>query len=159
MPEHPPSTRLTEQSDGADTVSFESVLAFGLPSLCFDRDEPAVFREGRTDKGCLVLGASSVRESEGYSMTRLIRHEHFAGCTDWWGGAKRTGRKEGERAWKVSVETIKERGYNLDIKNPHTDVEDYGDPETLLAELTKAEAKVTALQDQLKNVLAEALLR
>ncbi len=35
MPEHPPSTRLTEQSDGADTVSFESVLAFGCELFRF----------------------------------------------------------------------------------------------------------------------------
>ena len=32
------------------------------------------------------------------------------------GGAKR---KENEQAWKVSIEDIKARGYNLDIKNPN----------------------------------------
>ena len=94
-----------------------------------------------------------------YSMTRPIRLEHLDGCAAWWGGADRKGRVECERAWKVSAEDIKERGYNLDIKNPHSEGEEFGDPEALLAELNSAEANVTAVRDQLKEVLAEALLR
>ena len=42
----------------------------------------------------------------------------------------------------MSVEEIKARGYNLDIKNPHTVGEDHGDPEALLEQLTSAEAEV-----------------
>ncbi len=53
-------------------------------------------------------------------------------------GADRKGRKPNERAWKVSAEEIKERNYNLDIKNPHTEDEDHGDPEELLAEQRRA---------------------
>ena len=94
-----------------------------------------------------------------YSMTRPIRLEHLAACAAWWGGAKRTGREESDRAWKVGAEEIKARGYNLDIKNPHTEGEEYGDPEMLLAELESAEADVTAVRERLKVVLAEALLR
>ena len=130
---------------------FRPYASIGTNLLFFEKGEPTKdiwFWEHQVPEG-----------QKAYSMTRPIRHEHFAGCTDWWGGAKRIGREEGERAWKVGVEVIRERGYNLDIKNPHTDVENYGDPETLLAELTRVETKVTALRDQLKNVLAEALLR
>ena len=54
---------------------------------------------------------------------------------------------------------MKARGYNLDIKNPHSAGEEHGDPETLLAELDAAEAEVTAVRGQLKEVLAHALLR
>ena len=68
-------------------------------------------------------------------------------------------REECDRAWKVSAEEIKDRGYNLDIKNPHTAGEDLGDPEALLEELTSAEAEVASVRDELKGVLAEALLR
>jgi type I restriction enzyme M protein len=92
-------------------------------------------------------------------MTRPIRLEHLADCAAWWGGPNREGRAENERAWKVSAEDIKARGYNLDIKNPHTVAEDHGDPETLLEDLTAAEAEVAALRDQLKLILSEALLR
>ena len=34
---------------------------------------------------------------------------------------------------------MKARGYNLDIKNPHTVADDHGDPEELLAKLDEAE--------------------
>lgn len=94
-----------------------------------------------------------------YSMTRPIRLEHLADCVAWWGGAKRKGRKATERAWKVSADEIQSRGYNLDIKNPHTVEEDHGDPAVLLAELDRAEAEVVAVREQLKAILTEALLR
>lgn len=35
----------------------------------------------------------------------------------------------------------------------------HGDPETLLEDLTNAEAEVAALRDQLKAILSEALAR
>ena len=94
-----------------------------------------------------------------YSMTRPIRLEHLDDCAAWWGGPRREGRAESERAWKVSAEEVKARGYNLDIKNPHTVAEDHGDPETLAEELTNADAEVAALRDQLKAILSEALVR
>ena len=92
-------------------------------------------------------------------MTRPIRLEHLQGCIDWWGGSDRGGREETERAWKVTADEVKARGYNLDIKNPHTLDDDHGDPEEVLKELTAAETEASALRDQLKAILAEALLR
>lgn len=94
-----------------------------------------------------------------YSMTKPIRLEHLNDCAAWWGGVAREGRVEGPQAWKVTAEEIKARGYNLDVKNPHTVAEDHGDPETLLADLTAAEAETAALRDQLKAILTEALAR
>lgn len=92
-------------------------------------------------------------------MTKPIRLEHFQSCIDWWGGKERKGRKETTQAWKVSAEEVKARTYNLDIKNPHTIADDHGDPETLLTELTIAEAETASLRDRLKAILAEALAR
>jgi len=94
-----------------------------------------------------------------YSMTRPIKVEHLQGCVDWWGGASREGRVETPQAWKVTAEEVKARGYNLDIKNPHTEADDHGDPETLLAELDASEDETARLRDQLKAILAEALAR
>jgi type I restriction enzyme M protein len=94
-----------------------------------------------------------------YSMTKPIRVEHLQDCVAWWGGAKRKDREEGPRAWKVGIDDIKARGYNLDSKNPHTVEDDHGDPETLLADLDAAEREAASLREQLKGVLAEALLR
>src|ERR1035437_7606613 len=94
-----------------------------------------------------------------YSMTKPIRFEHLQGCIDWWGGAKRKGREETPQAWRVTAEEVKARGYNLDIKNPHTVADDHGDPTELLERLTAAEAETARLRDQLKSILAEALSR
>jgi type I restriction enzyme M protein len=57
------------------------------------------------------------------------------------------------------VDDVKARGYNLDFKNPHTAPDDHGDPAELLARLDEAEDRAAALRDQLKAILAEALLR
>ena len=94
-----------------------------------------------------------------YSMTKPIRIEHLHPCVDWWGGAQRKGRNQSEVAWCVTAEEVKQRGYNLDFKNPHTVADDHGDPEELLASLDQAEAETAKLRDQLKTILAEALLR
>ena len=64
-----------------------------------------------------------------------------------------------EQAWKVDIEEIKARNYNLDFKNPHTVADDHGDPAELLAKLEQDEQKAAVLRDQLKVILAEALLR
>src|SRR5215813_5775121 len=81
-----------------------------------------------------------------YSMTKPIRLEHLQGCIDWWGGNARTDRKETSQAWKVSAEDVKTRGYNLDIKNPHTIADDHGDPEELLEQLNAAEQQTARLR-------------
>jgi len=92
-------------------------------------------------------------------MTKPIRFEHLQGCIDWWGGKERKGREETPQAWRVTAEEVEARGYNLDIKNPHTVADDHGDPETLLEDLNTAETETGKLRDQLRAILAEALAR
>jgi type I restriction enzyme M protein len=92
-------------------------------------------------------------------MTKPMRVEHLDGCVDWWGGAEREGRKETPQAWRVTADEVKARSYNLDIKNPHAEEDDHGDPEHLLAALNAAEAETARLRAQLKAILTEALER
>ena len=130
---------------------FRPYASIGTNLLFFEKGTPTQdiwFWEHRVPEG-----------QKAYSMTRPIRLEHLDDCAAWWGGPRREGRVETERAWKVSAEEVKARGYNLDIKNPPTVAEDHGDPETLAEELTNADAEVAALRDQLKATLAEALAR
>ena len=54
-----------------------------------------------------------------HSMTEPIRLEHLSECAAWWGGPEGGGREEGDRALKVTIYDVRERGFNLDIKNPH----------------------------------------
>ncbi len=130
---------------------FRPYASIGTNLLFFEKGEPTRevwCYEHRVPEG-----------QKGYSMTKPIRVEHLQGCVDWWGGAERKGRQQTEQAWRVGIEEIKARNYNLDFKNPHTVAADHGDPEALLAELDEAERQAAALREQLKGMLAEALLR
>ena len=130
---------------------FKPYASIGTNLLFFEKGEPTRdiwFYEHRVPEG-----------QKAYSMTKPIRLEHLQPCADWWGGADRKGRVETDVAWRVSVEDVKARGYNLDIKNPHVVDPGHGDPEELLRALNAAEAETERLRDQLKAILAEALER
>jgi type I restriction enzyme M protein len=96
-----------------------------------------------------------------YSKTRPMRVEEFAGLEAWWGDEADgfTARVGSEQAWKVGVDAIRERGWNLDIKNPHQGEQLSHDPEALLAEYRQLQAEIAELQGQLKAALAGALGR
>ena len=87
-------------------------------------------------------------------MTKPIRFEYLKDCIDWW-----DKREENAVAWKVTIDEVKARNYNLDFKNPHVVADDHGDPEELLAKLEESEKQTAVLCDQLKAILEEALLR
>ena len=130
---------------------FKPYAGIGTNLLFFEKGQPTQdvwFYEHQVPEG-----------QKAYSMTRPIKVEHFQGCVDWWGGAEREGRQATEQAWKVGLDEIKARNFNLDFKNPHTVDVDHGDPEELLALLEASEAKTASLRDRLKGILAEALLR
>ena len=60
-------------------------------------------------------------DRKNYSKTRPIAIEEFDLEKAWW-----DEREENQYAWRVSIEEIKERNYNLDIKNPHEEDNDLG---------------------------------
>jgi type I restriction enzyme M protein len=130
---------------------FKPYASIGTNLLFFEKGQPTKetwYYEHRVPEG-----------QKAYSMTKPIKREHLEPCVKWWGGSKRKGRKETEVAWQVSGETVKARGYNLDIKNPHTVADDHGDPQLLLEELNEAERQIANLREQLKTVLDDALIR
>jgi type I restriction enzyme M protein len=117
------------------------------------------FEKGETTREIWFYEHRVVEGQKAYSMTKPIRVQYLKPCIDWWGGVAREGRIETDVAWHVTADEVKARGYNLDFKNPHTVADDHGDPEELLAKLDEAEKQTVALRDQLKAILAEALLR
>ena len=94
-----------------------------------------------------------------YNKTKPMKFEEFHTEIDWWGKEKDgfKTRKETEQAWKVSIEDIIARNYNLDIKNPHVSEQVVHDPEELLADYAKQQTDIQKLRDQLKGILSEAL--
>jgi len=84
-----------------------------------------------------------------YSKTKPIQLAEFDGLKKWW-----NKRKVNEQAWTVDIKTIKENGYNLDIKNPHRpEAEKQYSSGELLDLLKKSFAKGDDLLEQLRKEL------
>jgi type I restriction enzyme M protein len=96
-----------------------------------------------------------------YSKTRPMRIEEFAVEEAWWGSETDgfAARVENEFAWKVSLDELKARNWNLDCKNPHVGEQISHDPDQLLRDYAQLQGEISELRDQLKAVLAEALER
>jgi len=99
-----------------------------------------------------------------FNKTKPMKLDDFSACLDWWGDgrsmtekAARLGRQETDQAWKVSIDEIIERDYNLDIKNPHVAEVINHNPEELLSSYANQQANIQNLRDQLKSILASAL--
>ena len=99
------------------------------------------FEKGEPTKDIWFWEHRVPESQKAYSMTKPIRFEHLQDCIDWWGGANRNGREEGRMAWKVTSEEVKARGYNLDIKNPHSGGRRSWRPEALMADLPRPKLK------------------
>ncbi|WP_332397051.1 type I restriction-modification system subunit M [Vibrio metschnikovii] len=94
-----------------------------------------------------------------YSKTKPMKFEEFQQEIDWWGNEADgfASRIETKQAWKVSIEDIIERNFNLDIKNPYQDEVVSHDPEELLANYQQQQQDIKALRDQLKGILGDSL--
>jgi len=94
-----------------------------------------------------------------YNKTKPMKFEEFQTEIDWWGDETDgfSKRVETEQAWKVSIDTIIERNFNLDIKNPYVGEIISHDPEELLSDYSKQQADIQVLRDQLKGILSAAL--
>ena len=87
-----------------------------------------------------------------YSRSKPLTIAEFDLEKKWWNKRKQT-----EHAWKVSVQEIEDRNYNLDIKNPHVADVENGDPDELMKEYEEISRQLMATRDQLKKELMQAL--
>lgn len=85
--------------------------------------------------------------AKAYNKTRPIRIEEFNPIKDWW-----NKREESEVAWKVPMQTIIDRNYDLDIKNPNKKVEEVVyDRKAIIENLEKSFQASMQLLNELKN--------
>lgn len=84
-----------------------------------------------------------------YNKTKPIQAKEFNPIKKWW-----NDRKESDVAWKVDIQTIIDRNYDLDIKNPtkQEEVHEYNSAE-LMELLHTSFEKSNALLNQLKEVV------
>lgn len=80
-----------------------------------------------------------------YNKTRPIRLDEFDTIKTWW-----DNRETSEACWKVDIETIKERGWDLDIKNPNKIESEH---EFTSAEILEQLAKSLGVSQQLLQTL------
>lgn len=72
------------------------------------------FEKGKSTKEIWYFEHPLPEGYKKYTKTKPIKYEEFELEKQWW-----NNREENEYAWKVSIEEIKSRNYNLDIKNPN----------------------------------------
>jgi len=89
-----------------------------------------------------------------YSKTKPMLIKEFEPEKKWW-----SKRKENEFAWKVSIDDIKARNYNLDMKNPHAPETGVDDPDELLRQYGALAKELQATRDALKQELILSLQR
>jgi type I restriction enzyme M protein len=83
-----------------------------------------------------------------YSKTKPIRIEEFEPLKTWW-----KNREESDVAWKVPVQIIIDRNYDLDIKNPNKKEEEVVyDRLSLINQLEVSFEKSISLLNELKSV-------
>lgn len=87
-----------------------------------------------------------------YSMTNPMSATEFDPEKKWW-----KKREENDHAWKVSIDEIVKRNYNLDIKNPRTPVDVLESPEELLETYRAKQQEVKKVLEQIRTVITEAL--
>ena len=122
------------------------------------------FKKGSATKSIWYYEVPLPTGVKAFNKTKPMQLTAFAACCDWWGKGKtineqvkRQGRIQNQYAWQVSIDTIKARNYNLDIKNPHVIAEQNHDPKQLLADYQQQQQQITQLQQQLKAIVNDAL--
>ena len=71
------------------------------------------FTKGESTKEVWYYEHKLPEGMKAYSKTKPIQKSEFEPLKKWW-----NKRKKSDVAWKVSIKTLEETGYNLDIKNP-----------------------------------------
>ncbi|WP_368250650.1 type I restriction-modification system subunit M [Intestinibacter bartlettii] len=110
------------------------------------------FEKGEPTKDVWFFEHPLPKGYKNYTKTKPIKSEEFDLEKKWW-----NDREENEYAWKISIDEIKNKNYNLDFKNPNKEEEEFEDPEILLEKYHQAKEEVSKLQDALIEELRKIL--
>ena len=107
------------------------------------------FEKGKSTKEVWYYEHRLPEGQKSYNKTRPLQVNELEPIKKWW-----DNREENDVAWKVDIQTIKDRGYDLDIKNPAKQEEEhlYSSVE-LIGMLEKSMKKSADLLTQLKGEL------
>lgn len=107
------------------------------------------FTKGKPTKEIWYYEHKLPEGQKAYNKTKPIQAKEFDPIKTWW-----TDRKESDIAWKVPIQTIIDRNYDLDIKNPtkQEEVHEYNSVEVMDL-LHSSFDKSNALLNQLKKAV------
>ena len=119
------------------------------------------FTKGKPTKEIWYFEHQLPKGVKSYNKTKPINFGEFKPIQDWWGTEKDDfkSRVENDQAWKVSIDEIQSRDFNLDIKNPFIGDQINHDPYEILAKYKNQQEKIQGLRNQLKENLEKAFLR
>lgn len=107
------------------------------------------FEKGKPTKEIWYYEHTLPQGAKAYSKTKPIRIEEFDTIKKWW-----NERVENEVAWKVSINAICERNYDLDIKNPNKVVEEVVyDREAIIQKIEDNHSKISTILGELKSLV------
>lgn len=106
------------------------------------------FEKGKKTKEIWYYEHNLPEGYKAYSKTKPIRIEEFGTIKKWW-----NNREESEVSWKVSIDAIIERNYDLDIKNPNKVVEEVVyDRKAIIKKLETNQSKISEILNELKTL-------
>lgn len=106
------------------------------------------FEKGKPTKEIWYYEHTLPEGQKAYSKTKPIRIEEFKLIKDWW-----NNRTESEVSWKVSMKTIIDRNYDLDIKNPNKVVEEVVyDRKAIINKIESNQSKISEILEELKSL-------
>jgi len=97
-----------------------------------------------------------------YTKTRPLSFGELAECQAWWGGLNRTDRKEGDCAWRVSVDDVITRETDgsftasLDLQNPRQKPDlAQQSPDDLLTSIVAQEKRILEILGEIQSAVRE----
>jgi type I restriction enzyme M protein len=108
------------------------------------------FEKGKQTKEVWYYQHKYQEGIKSYSKTNPLKLEEFEPIKKWW-----KKRAESDVSWKVSIDTIIERGYDLDIKNPNAGPEEKEETSNeILTRIDNEQNKIHIIVGKLKTLLA-----
>lgn len=105
------------------------------------------FEKGRPTNEIWFYEHTLPEGTKAYSKTKPIRIEEFEEIKKWW-----SKRVENEVAWKMSIDTLASRNYDLDVKNPNRVIEEMVyDRQAIIANLSTSLNQSLLLLNELKE--------
>lgn len=109
------------------------------------------FEKGSKTTGIWYYQHTVPEGVKGYSKTNPMKLEEFQPIKDWW-----NNRTESDVAWKVPIDVIVDRGYDLDIKNPNLKQEStYKSSKFIIEELKNDLSEINSEIEEVLNSLVQ----